>query len=73
VVIDENSFERNDVIDMCIDATTVGSGIDKASDRRDRCVQWHLALDFCVTAKRKERIWVSSENMKPAYNQKIRD
>jgi len=38
VAIDENDFERNDIIDICIDVTTVGSGIDMANDNRARCV-----------------------------------
>ena len=56
MVTDENAFERNDVIDIRIDVTAVGSGVDMAGDKRTVvCIteQWHLAFDFCSTARKK--------------------
>jgi hypothetical protein len=38
VAIDERAYERNDVIDICIGVRTVGSDINMANDKRDRCV-----------------------------------
>jgi hypothetical protein len=55
-VTDENAFERNDVMDIHIDFTTVGSGVDMAGDKRTVvCIteQWHLAFDFCSIARKK--------------------